>query len=340
MYKLLVTGSAGFVGSHLCRVLLQAGHQVVGIDNINSYYDTKLKYSRIKLCHDAAKASTGSFSFRELDLCSYDELYSIFEQEQFDQVYHLAAQAGVRYSIEKPLEYIHSNLDAFSKVMECCRQFKIQHFIYASSSSIYGMNERVPFSEQHPANHPVSLYAATKRSNELLAHSYSHLYRLPSTGLRFFTVYGPWGRPDMAYFSFTRKIFAGETIQVYNHGKMMRDFTYIDDIVESLVRLLEYRPEVVENPNNLPDRSALAPFRIFNIGNHQPVELIEFIRLLEKVIGKKAVLEMQGMQAGDVFQTYAEISSLNEAVQFKPSTPFETGLERFVKWYREYYKPA
>ncbi len=335
--RILITGAAGFIGSQLCSALLKLGHSVWAVDNLNSYYDPQLKHARIQICNACAEQYKAHFRFVELDLCNRAELDSLFEEGQFEQVYHLAAQAGVRYSLKNPLQYVHSNLEAFVQLLECCQKQKVQHFIFASSSSTYGMNNSIPFTETEGCNHPVSLYAATKRSNELIAHAYAHLYKIPSTGLRFFTVYGPWGRPDMAYYSFTHKIFSGETIQVFNHGKMQRDFTFISDVVEPLVRLLKYRPKAIENPQNLPDRSAIAPFRIFNIGNSQPVSLMDFILLLEKTIGKKADLRMVEMQAGDVLQTYANVNALHEAVNYIPSTSLEAGLAKFVQWYREYH---
>ncbi len=330
----LITGAAGFIGYHLSKRLLDEGVHVVGCDNMNDYYDVELKEARLnKLSvHD-------NFKFHRIDIADRNALSCIFDESQFDVVVNLAAQAGVRYSIENPSAYIDSNLVGFGNVLECCRQHDVKHFVFASSSSVYGANTTMPFSVHHNVDHPVSLYAATKKSNELMAHSYSHLYDLACTGLRFFTVYGPWGRPDMAYFKFTKAICEGKPITVYNHGKMMRDFTYIDDIVEGVVRVMKKRPE----PNTAwdgahPDAgSSYARYRIYNIGNNTPVKLMDFIETLENSLGEKAKKEFLDMQAGDVRATYADVEDLMHDVGFKPSTPLKDGLERFVAWYRTFY---
>lgn len=318
--NVLVTGSAGFIGFHTCRKLLDIGHRVLGIDNLNNYYDPNLKQARLNqlITHP-------NFQFNHLDLAQYSPFLEVFEQFQADIFIHLAAQAGVRYSLTNPHVYGESNLTAFINILECCRHHKIQHFIYASSSSVYGANQKVPFAVGDPVDHPVSLYAATKRANELMAYTYSHLYQLPSTGLRFFTVYGPWGRPDMAYFAFTRAILAGETINVFNHGRMRRDFTYIDDAVEAIMRIIQNPPRT--DP----------PHQLYNIGNHQPVALLEFINILERYLGVPAKMEFLPMQPGDLLETYADITPLIEDFGFQPTTPLELGLERFVAWYREYF---
>jgi UDP-glucuronate 4-epimerase len=330
----LITGAAGFIGFHLAKRLLAEGRRVVGVDSLNDYYDPKLKEDRLALIRDQA-----GFTFYRADIADAEALTRIFRREGIRTVIHLAAQAGVRYSLINPSAYISSNLVGFANMLECCRHYEVRHLIYASSSSVYGANAAVPFSVRHNVDHPVSLYAATKKSNELMAHTYSHLFGLPTTGLRFFTVYGPWGRPDMAYFSFTEKMLRGEPIPIFNHGSMKRDFTYIDDIVEGIVRLIERVPE--PNPDwdrYAPDPAASsAPYRVYNIGNSRPVGLLQFVRVLERLLGLEAKLELLPMQPGDVEATYADIRDLQEATGFQPHTPIETGLARFVEWYKSYY---
>ena len=313
--KILVTGAAGFIGMHCAARLLERGAQVVGIDNLSPYYSVQLKKDRL------ARLQHAQFSFTQLDVADAAALSKLFESHKPDRVLHLAAQAGVRYSLENPAAYVDTNLVGFANLLECCRRHPPQHLVFASSSSVYGTNTELPWSESQNVDHPVSLYAATKKSNELLAHSYSHLYGLNATGLRYFTVYGPWGRPDMSAMIFARAIVRGEPISVFNHGDMQRDFTYIDDIVEGTLRVLE-RP---------------ARYAVYNIGNHQPVKLLDFIATLERVLGKKARLEMRPMQPGDVKATYADTRALQKAVGFAPSTPLETGLARFAEWFRSYY---
>jgi UDP-glucuronate 4-epimerase len=333
--RILVTGAAGFIGSTLSHKLLARGDSVCGLDNLNAYYEVSLKEARL-----ARLTAQPRFEFRKLDVGDRDGMSDLFKKEKFDAVVHLAAQAGVRYSIENPHAYIDSNVVGFCNVLEGCRHSKVKHLVYASSSSVYGSNTKLPFSEQDNVDHPVSLYAATKKANELMAHTYAHLYGLPCTGLRFFTVYGPWGRPDMALFKFTRGIVEGKPIQVFNHGQMVRDFTYIDDIVEGVVRATD-RPA---QPNSAwsgeePDpATSRAPYRVYNIGNNRPVELMQYIRVLEDCLGKKATLEMLPMQPGDVPATYADTAALGNDVGFRPDTPVEAGIARFVEWYRGYYK--
>ncbi|GAA0367854.1 NAD-dependent epimerase [Bacillus horti] len=332
--KILVTGVAGFIGMHLTKRLLLNGYQVVGIDNLNDYYDPLLKEKRLNQLLDYA-----NFTFMKADLADDARMNMLFDAHSFTHVINLAAQAGVRYSLKNPKAYIDANLVGFSNLLEGCRQQNVEHLIYASSSSVYGANTKMPFSVQDPVNHPVSLYAATKKSNELLAHSYSHLYQIPTTGLRFFTVYGPWGRPDMAYYLFTKSIVSGDPIKVFNHGKMRRDFTYIDDIVEGIVRLIGKPPQAnKEWDREHPDpSSSYAPYKLYNIGNNQPVELLSFIQTLEELIGKKANMELLPIQPGDVEATYADISELEEAVEFRPSTSIAQGLATFVEWFKEYH---
>lgn len=332
--KYLVTGAAGFIGMHTCRSLLERGDTVIGLDNLNSYYSVQLKQDRL-----AQLTGHPGFRFAHLDLTDADGLTGLFASERFDVVIHLAAQAGVRYSLTHPQAYIDSNLVGFANVLEACRRHEVEHFVYASSSSVYGANTQMPFSVHQNVDHPVSLYAATKKANELMAHSYSHLYRLPTTGLRFFTVYGPWGRPDMALWLFTEAILAGRPIDVFNEGRMQRDFTYIDDIVEGVVRTADRI--AAPDPNWSGDRpdpaASFAPYRVYNIGNNQPVELMRLIETLEHSLGEKAVKNLLPMQPGDVPATYADVEDLTRDVGFKPSTPIEAGVEQFVKWYRGYH---
>lgn len=332
--SVLVTGVAGFIGFHLARRLLKDGRRVVGIDNINPYYDVALKEARLE-----ALKGESNFIFIKMDLTDRKPLERLFARQAFDVVVNMAAQAGVRYSIENPYAYVDSNLVGFVNLLECCRHNSVKHFVFASSSSVYGANTTMPFSVHHNVDHPVSLYAATKKANELMAHTYSHLYRLPSTGLRFFTVYGPWGRPDMALFLFTRAILEDQPLKVFNHGKMQRDFTYIDDIVEGVVRVLGRLPQA--NPNwsgAAPDPgTSSAPYKIYNIGNNNPVELIEFIEVIEAALGKRAQKEFMDLQPGDVVATYADVDDLMQDVGFKPTTPIEVGVGRFVQWFKEFY---
>ena len=333
--KILVTGCAGFIGMHAAIRLLADGHMVVGVDSMNSYYDPGLKKARLERL-----TSQSAFEFHEFDLADLAALNKLFVDHQFDRVLHLAAQAGVRYSLVNPHAYVSSNLAAFVNVLECCRAQRCEHLVYASSSSVYGANAKQPFSTHDAVNHPVSLYAATKRSNELIAHSYSHLFGLPATGLRFFTVYGPWGRPDMSPALFTDAICAGRPIDVFNRGAIHRDFTYIDDIVEGVMRLLDHIPaaRAVSPDSYLDPAESAAPFRVFNIGNSNPVPLLELIGLIESALGKKAVLNLLPMQPGDVAQTSADTSDLEAAVAFKPSTSLADGVRRYVEWHRAYHR--
>lgn len=330
----LVTGSAGFIGFHLSKRLLDNGDKVVGIDNLNDYYDASLKKARLNILKRYK-----DFYFVQASLEENEVIQEIFSNNSFDTVINLAAQAGVRYSLKNPHAYINSNIVGFLNILEVCRHNSVKHLLYASSSSVYGANTKMPFSVHHNVDHPVSLYAATKKSNELMAHTYSHLYDLPTTGIRFFTVYGPWGRPDMALFIFTKKILNGEPIQVFNHGRMKRDFTYIDDIVEGIVRLIDKVPN--GNPDWSGDKpdpgTSYAPFKIYNIGNNQPVELMHFINVLEKALGKEAKKEFLPLQAGDVPETYADLDDLMKDIGFKPKTSIEEGIAKFVEWYKEYY---
>ena len=334
MNRILVTGAAGFIGFHLCKRLLAAGKSVAGIDNLNPYYDPQLKRDRLAILQDSP-----AFQFHLVDMGNRDQVLPIFEEGGFDCVVNLAAQAGVRHSIKDPYSYAETNLLGFLNILEGCRHHGVKHLVFASSSSVYGANTKMPFSVHHNVDHPVSLYAASKKANELMAHSYSHLYGLPCTGLRFFTVYGPWGRPDMALFLFTKAILENRPIDVFNYGKMKRDFTYIDDIVEGVVRVMERIPEPDPNwSGDAPDPStSYAPYRIYNIGNNEPVELMHFIEVLEEVLGRKAEKNLLPMQAGDVPATYADITDLERDVGFKPSTPLKEGISQFVRWYRDYY---
>lgn len=327
MRRVLVTGCAGFIGFHLSQRLLQSGSQVLGLDNLNPIYNGGLKESRLEILRRHPE-----FQFVHGDIADRDCVQKVFRQE-FGPVLHLAAQAGVRYSLENPHIYIQSNLVGFVNLIEEAYRKKTPHFVYASSSSVYGSNQKIPFSEHDNVDHPISLYAATKKSNELLAHVYAHLYDLPVTGLRFFTVYGPWGRPDMALFKFCNAIFQGKPIQVYNHGRMRRDFTYIDDVVESIMRLIEKPPCGAEKQTG-----SSSHYRVYNIGNHQPVELLDMIRALEEKIGRKIETEFLPMQPGDVPATYADVEELSSAINYRPATPIKVGIGRFVDWYREYHK--
>lgn len=333
--KFLVTGAAGFIGFHVSERLLAAGHQVIGIDNLNDYYDVNLKQARLDLL-----APHSSFRFDKIDLADRNAMAELFATEKFDRVIHLAAQAGVRYSIDNPHAYADSNLVGHLNVLEGCRHNKVGHLLYASSSSVYGLNRKLPFSTDDSVDHPISLYAATKKANELMSHTYSHLYGLPTTGLRFFTVYGPWGRPDMALFKFTRAIVEGKSIDVYNHGQMRRDFTYIDDIAEAIVRLQDVIPQAdaewtVEQGS--PATSS-APYRVYNIGNSNPVTLMDYITALETSLGKVAQKNMLPMQPGDVLETSADTQALYEVIGFKPQTAVNDGVQRFVDWYKAFYK--
>ncbi len=334
MSKVLVTGAAGFIGFYLCRRLIERGDTVVGIDNLNDYYDVNLKTARLKQLE-----GKNSFRFLKTDLVDREAMAKLFSSEGFDIVVNLAAQAGVRYSLVNPHAYGESNVMGFLNVLEGCRHGKVKHLVFASSSSVYGSNTLMPFSVHHNVDHPVSLYAATKKSNELMAHAYASLYSLPCTGLRFFTVYGPWGRPDMAYFLFTKAILADRPIDVFNHGKMKRDFTYIDDIIEGVVRVMDRVPRPSPDWNgDKPDAAtSYAPYRLYNIGNNNAVELRRFIEVLENNLGKKAKLRMLPMQPGDVAATYADVDDLTRDVGFRPHTPLEEGIKRFVQWYREFY---
>ena len=334
MRKIAVTGAAGFIGFHVCRRLLAQGETVVGLDNLNNYYSVRLKQDRL-----AQLQREPSFQFRKLDLDQGDAIAELFDVERFDVVVNLAAQAGVRYSLENPSAYVNSNLVGFANVLEGCRRTGVAHLVYASSSSVYGANTKMPFSVHQNVDHPLSLYAATKKANELMAHTYSHLFGLPTTGLRFFTVYGPWGRPDMAMYLFTDAILHGRPIKVFNHGKMRRDFTYIDDIVEGVVRLIDCPPRPDPQwTGDAPDPgTSRAPYRIYNIGNNRPAELLDVIAMLEQCLGRKAIKTFLPMQPGDVPETFADIDDLVRDVGFRPDTPLQEGISRFVEWYRGYH---
>lgn len=335
MKKYLVTGAAGFIGFHLSKRLMDRGDQVIGLDNVNDYYDVSLKEARL-----AQLQERDSFSFHKLDLSDRDGINALFAAQKPDVVVNLAAQAGVRYSLTNPHAYVDSNLVGFVNILEACRHNETKHLVYASSSSVYGSNKTMPFSIHHSVDHPVSLYAASKKANELMAHTYSHLYGLPTTGLRFFTVYGPWGRPDMALFLFTKAILEGRPIDVFNYGKMQRDFTYVDDIVEGVIRVSDNTPQ--PNPEWSGDEadpgSSSAPYKLYNIGNNQPVELMHMIETLEKCLGKTAEKNLMPIQPGDVPATYADVDDLVRDVGFSPATPIETGISNFVDWYRDFYK--
>ncbi|MDN6292858.1 MAG: NAD-dependent epimerase [Tetragenococcus halophilus] len=332
--KLLVTGAAGFVGFHLSKKLLEKEIEIVGLDNMNDYYDPQLKEDRLAILKEKA-----NFTFYKIDLKDKQDVEQLFEDEKPTHVINLAAQAGVRYSIENPYAYVDSNLIGFINILEACRHNPVEHLLYASSSSVYGGNKVAPFSTNHNVDHPVSLYAATKKSNELMAHTYSNLYDIPTTGLRFFTVYGPYGRPDMAYFSFTNRILKGEMIDVYNHGNMERDFTYIDDIVSGIEKLIDKAPQSNNQWDEEKDdiSESFAPYKIYNIGNNSPIKLMRFINALESALGQEAKKNYMEMQPGDVKRTYADMTDLENDIGFKPSTSIEEGLEKFVSWYKEYY---
>ncbi|MDE5831535.1 MAG: NAD-dependent epimerase [Desulfovibrio sp.] len=334
--KVLITGAAGFIGFYVAKRLLEAGHEVVGVDNLNDYYDVRLKKDRLALLEKSPRSA--SFRFLPIDIANMKDLEAAFAGD-VDHVVNLAAQAGVRYSLKNPASYVNSNLVGFGNILECCRRFEVRHLVYASSSSVYGLNAARPYSVRANVDHPVSLYAATKKSGELMAHAYSHLYNIPATGLRFFTVYGPWGRPDMALYLFTKATLAGEPLKVFNNGELRRDFTYIDDIVEGVIRILN----IPATPNPEFDAAApdpatsSAPWRIYNIGNSDTVAIKDFIRAIEEATGKKAILEMLPMQPGDVESTWADVNSFHLATGFKPATPLKEGVARYVKWHREYY---
>lgn len=333
--RVLITGAAGFIGFHVSKLLLEQGHVVVGLDNLNSYYEVSLKEARLK-----ELVPYKNFRFVRMDLSNREAIEELFSQERFDRVVNLAAQAGVRYSIENPYAYVDSNLVGFMNILEGCRQNKVEHLVYASSSSVYGANETMPFSERDNVDHPVSLYAATKKANELMAHTYSHLYGLPTTGLRFFTVYGPWGRPDMSPILFARAILEGRPLKVFNYGKHRRDFTYIDDIVDGILLALARIPEGNVSWSGLdPDpSSSRAPWKVYNIGNSQPVELLHYIEVIEKALGKSAVKELLPLQPGDVEHTYADVTSLQKDTGYQPRFSIEEGVGEFIRWYRDYYK--
>jgi len=333
--RILVTGAAGFIGFHLSKRLLEQGHHVIGLDNMNDYYDVGLKESRL-----AILSGFKTFSFHQFNLEDKARVDSLFSESGFDYVVNLAAQAGVRHSITHPYVYLESNIHGFLNILEACRNNPVKHLIYASSSSVYGANKKMPFSVHHNVDHPISLYAASKKSNELMAHTYSALFNLPTTGLRFFTVYGPYGRPDMALFLFTKAILEGKPIDVFNNGRMRRDFTYVDDIVESIVRLIPSvpKPNLTWDGINPDPATSFAPYRMFNIGNNQPVELMRFIEVIEEKLGKKAVKNLLPLQGGDVPETYADVEDLIQTVNFKPTTSIEKGVGKFIDWYLEYYK--
>ena len=346
--KILITGTAGFIGFHLAKALLERGDEIVGIDNINDYYDVELKYSRlaetgisladIAFEHIVQSSKHSNYRFIRLDLADRALLDQLFASEKFDKVVNLAAQAGVRYSLEKPHAYIDANITGFLNILECCRYHQVQHLVYASSSSVYGNNSKMPLSTSDSVDHPISLYAATKKSNELMAHTYSHLFGIPTTGLRFFTVYGPYGRPDMALFLFTKAIIEGKPIQVFNNGEMKRDFTYVGDIVSGVMKVLDHPPVPDKSETTDPSVSKTAPYKIYNIGNSSPVKLMDFIEAIENKLGKVAMKELLPMQAGDVPMTWADTSELEANLGYRPNTPVELGISRFIDWYMEYYK--
>jgi UDP-glucuronate 4-epimerase len=331
MMRIVITGVAGFIGYHLAKRLLSENIQVYGIDNLNEYYDVNLKKDRLSQLEDKRE-----FTFQKLDLSDRHEMSQLFQTHKFDYVINLAAQAGVRYSIDNPHAYVDSNLIGFVNLLEGCRHSSVKHLVFASSSSVYGANVKIPFSISDDVNHPISLYAATKKANELMAYTYSHLYQIPITGLRFFTVYGPWGRPDMAYFKFVQAIEQGKPIDVYNFGDMRRDFTYIDDVIEGIVRVIKKPPNLAQDESD-PIKSPQVPYKLYNIGNNKPVSLMQFIEVIEKTLGKEAKKNLLPMQPGDVPLTYADVDDLIQDVGFKPDTPIDEGIAKFVTWYREYY---
>jgi len=326
--EFLVTGVAGFIGMHVAARLLKAGYHVTGVDNLSDYYDVRLKQARLNVLQP-----NPNFRFLRMDLTDSEKVHEFFADGKFERVIHLAAQAGVRYGLENPHAYIQSNIVAFTNILEACRRYPVKHLVYASSSSVYGANKKLPFSVQDNVDHPISLYAASKKANELMAHAYSHLFQIPTTGLRFFTVYGPWGRPDMAIFSFTKAILEGEPIDVFNHGNMQRDFTYIDDIVEGVLMIADQPPSAGQGAPS-------SPYKLYNIGNHQPVDLMNLIKILEKCLGKTARKHMLPIQPGDVPSTFADVDDLMRDTGFRPATPIETGVERFIRWYQSYYLAA
>ncbi len=347
--KILVTGSAGFIGFHVVNRLLKDEHLIIGIDNLNDYYDVQLKYDRLIYSginsssieyNISYKTINSSYIFYKLNLEDASALERIFDEHEIDIVINLAAQAGVRYSLQNPSVYINSNIVGFNNILECCRNYKIKHLVYASSSSVYGLNDTIPFTTSQNVDHPISLYAASKKSNELMAHVYSHLFNLPTTGLRFFTVYGPWGRPDMALFIFTKAIFEGRPIQIFNNGNMLRDFTYIDDIVEGIARIMVYIPRTRDDwKASTSDASASsAPYKVYNIGNNAPIELLSFMEAIENELGIKAIVELVPLQPGDVPSTFADVSDLVNDTGYKPDTSVKEGVREFIKWYKDYYK--
>lgn len=347
--KVLVTGTAGFIGFHLVDKLIERGDEVTGLDSLNDYYDISLKYSRLKehginkdeVSYNLLVKSTthANYNFIQLKLEDRENLLSLFAREKFDAVIHLAAQAGVRYSLTNPQAYIDSNIIGFTNIVECCRHHNIKHLAYASSSSVYGLNGATPFATSQNVDHPMSLYAASKKSNELMAHVYSHLFNIPTTGLRFFTVYGPWGRPDMALFIFTKAIIEGKPIPVFNHGNMVRDFTYVGDIVEGLTRVIDNPPQgnKLWNPAKPDPSTSTAPYKIYNIGNNSPVKLIDFIHAIEEELGKKAIIDFKDLQPGDVPATFADVNDLVADMHYKPSTTIKEGIHKFITWYKNYY---
>jgi len=332
--KILVTGCVGFIGFHLSRKLISKGHTVVGIDSINNYYGTKIKFDRLKILKKESK----KFIFKKGDMSKIPFVRRVFQKYKFDQVINLAAQAGVRYSIENPKAYLESNLIGFFNILDCSKEFKIKHLIYASTSSVYGNNSKLPFKENRHADHPIQFYAATKRSNELMAHSYSSLYKLPTTGLRFFTVYGPWGRPDMALFIFTKNILEGKKIDLFNFGNHIRDFTYIDDIIEPILRLINKPPKNNNKTRTNDPSESSAPFKIYNIGNNNPKKLMEFVKAIESKLNKKAKINLKPLQKGDVYETYADTNKLLQATRYKSKTDIDKGIGNFIDWFRSYYK--
>ena len=338
--RVLVTGNAGFIGFHVVAHLLRRGDSVVGADVVNDYYSPEIKEARLALLEQSAAQSTGEYRFHRVNLADPAAVKAVFSDGPFDRVIHLAAQAGVRYSLENPRAYVESNVVAFTNMLEACRHSKVKHLTYASTSSVYGANTTMPFSENQGVDHPLQFYAATKRANELMAHSYSHLFGLPTSGLRFFTVYGPWGRPDMALFLFTKNILAGLPIRLFNNGQHIRDFTYVDDIVEGVVRVSDdiARPDPDWNSDSPKPATSNAPFRILNIGNNSPVHLTEYVEAIEEALGRKAIKELLPLQPGDVPNTFADVSALMAAVNYRPNTPVRLGVARFVEWYRQYFK--